>query len=80
MKLRGYNGQNYLFAVKKLFAEINTTESKFLLKNNSIYIILIKKDNKAWDQIAWKENKVNLELFSSVWKTKNKSKTLKLVS
>ena len=58
MKLRGYNGQNYLFGVKRLFADINQAESKYLLKNNAIYIILIKKDNKHWDQIAFKEGKV----------------------
>ena len=52
--MRGYNGQNYIFGIKKLFAEINPLESKYLLKNNYIYIILIKKDNKTWDQVAYK--------------------------
>ena len=54
MKLRGYNNQNLIFAIKKLCGEINPAESKFLLKNNSIKIILTKKENKHWDQMAFK--------------------------
>lgn len=64
MKLRGYNNQNLIFAIKALFADINPAESKFLIKNNSVYLILIKKENKNWDQIGFKENKVVLRVCS----------------
>ena len=58
MKLRGYNGQNLIFAIRKLFADIDPTESKYLLKNNAIYLVLHKKEKKNWDQVAYKDNKV----------------------
>ena len=60
MKLKGYNKLNHIFGIKKLCGEIKPAECKFLLKNNTIYLILIKKDTKSWDQIAFKESKVKL--------------------
>lgn len=66
MKVKGYKGQNHIFAIKKLFAEINPEESKFVLKNNSISLILVKKEKKHWDQIQFKEDKVCIEVFSLV--------------
>lgn len=43
MRLKGYKGQNHIFAIKRLFAEIKPEESKFVLKNNSVTLVLIKK-------------------------------------
>jgi calcyclin binding protein len=58
LRLRGYRGQNYIFSVKKLFAEIVTADSKYLLKNNSLTLVLVKRENKSWTQIAYKEDKL----------------------
>ena len=57
MKMRGYNGQNLIFAIRKLSGDIKPEECKYMLKNNAIYLILTKKENKHWDQVAWKESK-----------------------
>lgn len=43
LRLRGYKNQNYIFSIKKLFGEILPGDSKYLLKNNSITITLVKK-------------------------------------
>jgi len=64
MKIRGYKSQNHIFAIKKLFAEIIPADCKYILKNNSITITLIKKENKSWSQIHFKEDKVKKYLFS----------------
>lgn len=61
MRLRGYKGQNHIFAIKKLFGEVKPEESKFVLKNNSLTLILVKKDKKNWDQVQFKEDKVPLD-------------------
>ncbi len=74
MRLKGYNGFNHIFAIKRLFGEIKPEECKFLLKNNGITIIMKKKDNKNWDQIQFKEEKVVLCRFSSEKRKKRISK------
>lgn len=61
LKLRGYKGQNYIFSIKKLFAEIIPGDSKYILKNNSLNIVLVKRDNKSWSQISFKEDKLETE-------------------
>lgn len=43
MKIKGYKKQNYIFAIKKLCGEIIPAECKYVLKNNSITITLVKK-------------------------------------
>lgn len=57
MRLRGYRNQNLIFSIKKLFGEIVPGESKYVLKNNSVTITLVKKENKSWTQLAFKEDK-----------------------
>ncbi len=64
MKILGYKGLNHIFAIKKLFGEIITSECKYNVKNNSIFITLIKRENKSWTQMAYKEDKVQLYLLS----------------
>lgn len=54
LRLRGYRGQNFIFSIKKLFAEIVPGDSKYLLKNNTLTLVLVKKDNKSWSQLAYK--------------------------
>jgi hypothetical protein len=61
MRLRGYNQTNYIFAIKKLCGEILTGDSKFVLKKNSLTITLVKRDTKSWAQLAWKDDKVDIE-------------------
>lgn len=81
MRLNGYRQQNYIFAIKKLFGEIKSAESKFILKANEIRIILIKKENKNWDQIQFKEDKVVdslCSLGSGKRRRRRKRKTLVL--
>jgi calcyclin binding protein len=58
LRLKGYRGHNHIFSIKKLFAEIVPAESKFLLKNNTLTLVIIKKDNKSWSQLAFKEEKI----------------------
>lgn len=58
MRLKGYKNQNYIFSIKRLFAEIVPTESKYVLKNNSLTVVLIKKEDKSWSQMAYKEDKL----------------------
>jgi calcyclin binding protein len=57
MRLRGYKNQNYIFSIKRLFGEILPNDSKYVLKNNSIYITLVKKENKTWAQLPYKDDK-----------------------
>lgn len=58
LRLKGYKGTNYIFAIKKLCGEIVAGESKFVLKKNSLTIVLVKREGKSWGQLAWKEEKV----------------------
>jgi hypothetical protein len=58
LRLRGYKGQNYIFAIKKLFADIITSDSKYTVKNNMVTLTLVKKDSKSWSQLPYKDEKV----------------------
>jgi calcyclin binding protein len=57
-RLRGYRNQNLIFSIKRLFGEIIPSESKYLLKNNSLNLVLTKRENKSWSQVAFKEEKL----------------------
>jgi hypothetical protein len=37
-----------------LAGDIDVAASKYVLKNNSLILNLIKKENKTWSQIAFK--------------------------
>jgi hypothetical protein len=43
MVIKGYKKLNYIFAIKKLCGEIIAADCKYVLKNNSITITLVKK-------------------------------------
>jgi calcyclin binding protein len=58
LRLKGYRGQNHIFSIKRLFAQIVPGESKFLLKNNTLTLVIVKKENKSWSQLAFKEEKI----------------------
>lgn len=60
-RLRDYRKQNLLFSIKKLCGEIVPNDCKYLLKSNSLALVLIKKDSKSWAQLAYKEDSVNLD-------------------
>ena len=80
MKIRGYRNQNHILAIKKLYGEILPSDCKYILKNNSITITLIKKENKSWTQIHFKEDKVSNLLFISLTTTKTMKKIQEQVS
>ena len=48
MKLLGYKKLNYIFNIKKLAGEIEPETCKYLVKTNSISLVLIKKNKKKW--------------------------------
>ncbi len=58
LRLKGYRGQNHIFSIKRLFAPIVPADSKFLLKNNTLTLVIVKKENKSWSQLAFKEDKI----------------------
>ena len=45
-----------------------------MLKNNAIYLVLVKKENKHWDQVAYKESKVSSYLTQFKADDKEKEK------
>lgn len=60
VKIYGYKKINYIFAIKKLAGPIDKDTSKYLLKKNSLALVLIKKDSKHWSELNYKEEKVPL--------------------
>lgn len=58
VRVLGYKGQNYTYAVRKLNGPIRPEECKYAVKNNNIIITLVKAESKHWDGLPYKENKV----------------------
>ena len=75
VRLRDYRKQNLLFSVKKLCGEIVASDCKYLLKSNSLALVLYKKDSKSWSQLAFKEDSVHLIQFSLASQTNRRART-----
>ena len=75
VRLRDYRKQNLLFSVKKLCGEIVASDCKYLLKTNSLALVLYKKDSKSWSQLAYKEDSVHHLQFSSASQISSKART-----
>ena len=56
--------------------EINPAECKFILKNNGVTIVIVKKDSKSWSQLAFKEDKVDMGLGSLLRKARRRRKRI----
>jgi hypothetical protein len=54
VKIFGYKGQNYSYAVRRLNGPIRTEECKYSIKNNNIIITLVKAESKHWDGLPYK--------------------------
>ena len=54
VKILGYKGQNYSYAVRKLNGSIKPEECKYIIKNNNIVITLVKAESKHWDGLPYK--------------------------
>lgn len=60
MKIRDYKKGNFIFAIRKLCAPIEAETCTYLVKSNSICLTIIKKENKHWPQLQYKEDTVRL--------------------
>lgn len=58
VRIRGYKKLDYIFAIKHLCGEVLPEQCKFILKTNTLTLVLVKKENKHWGQLPFKEEKV----------------------
>lgn len=70
VKIYDFKKVNYIFAIKKLAGTIDVDYCKYLLKKNSLALVMIKKDSKNWSELNYKEEKVFLKTNTDegVWK------------
>ncbi|CAD8158713.1 unnamed protein product [Paramecium pentaurelia] len=61
VKVKGYKGLNHRFSIKKTFDELKDKDCSIKVTNNSIVINLIKKDQKNWDQLNFKEKLIDTD-------------------
>ncbi|CAD8076179.1 unnamed protein product [Paramecium sonneborni] len=61
VKIQNYKGINQRFGIKKTFDDLKDRECSVKTTNNSLIINLIKKENKHWDQLAFKEKLINTD-------------------
>ncbi|CAD8060429.1 unnamed protein product [Paramecium primaurelia] len=61
VKILNYKGINQRFGIKKTFDDLKDRECSIKTTNNSLIINLIKKENKHWDQLAYKEKLINTD-------------------
>ncbi|CAD8145634.1 unnamed protein product [Paramecium octaurelia] len=61
VKVKGFKGLNHRFSIKKTFDELKDKECSIKVTNNSIVISLIKKDQKNWDQLNFKEKLIDTD-------------------
>lgn len=54
VKIVGYKGQNYTYAIRKLNGPIKPEESKYAIKNNNIILTMVKAESKHWDGVHYK--------------------------
>lgn len=60
LKIHGYKGANYSFAVRKLNGTIQPEACKFTLKTNMLIVTLTKADSKHWEVLPYKESKFDM--------------------
>ncbi|CAD8070212.1 unnamed protein product [Paramecium sonneborni] len=61
VKIKGFKGLNQRFSIKKTFDELKDKECSIKVTNNSIVLNLIKKDQKNWEQLNYKEKLVDTD-------------------
>ncbi|CAD8166229.1 unnamed protein product [Paramecium octaurelia] len=61
VKILNYKGINQRFGIKKTFDDLKDRECSVKTTNNSLVVNLIKKENKHWDQLAYKEKLINTD-------------------
>ncbi|CAD8058503.1 unnamed protein product [Paramecium primaurelia] len=61
IKIKGYKGVNQRFSIRKTFDELKDKECSIKVTNNSVVINLIKKDQKHWDQLNFKDKIIDTD-------------------
>ncbi|CAD8074762.1 unnamed protein product [Paramecium sonneborni] len=61
VKIKGFKGLNQRFSIKKTFDELKDKECSIKVTNNSIVLNLIKKDQKNWEQLNFKEKLIDTD-------------------
>lgn len=58
LNVKGLNNRNYTLPITNLYAKINPDNSSFIVKNNSICIVLKKVVNEQWSHVTLVEKKL----------------------